>query len=145
VEVEVFVATTPKRIARYASRGRTGNCGYVAGRKLTTDSYAMDEGRANDRAFPSPRSSHRSSLSSPRSGSTLRQLQWLALSPLPASSFPCAPRPPHSTRRSREAPGHLPKPPRNLAYVDHRHSCSLLHSLPPLSTLINCQLQSSQL
>jgi hypothetical protein len=36
-----------KRITRYASRGRSGNGGHVAGRKLTTDSYAIEEGHAD--------------------------------------------------------------------------------------------------
>jgi hypothetical protein len=36
-----------KRITRCASRGMPGNSGHVAGRKLKTDNYAMEEDHAN--------------------------------------------------------------------------------------------------
>ena len=66
---------TFKRITGYTSRGRSKNGGHAAGRKLTTDSYAMDEGHANGGVFASPRSSPRSSSSSSGSGSIFEPLQ----------------------------------------------------------------------
>jgi len=86
---------TCKRTTRYASRGWRGNGGYAAGRKFTSDSYAMEEGHANGGIFTSPRASPRSSSSSSRSGSTLKPLQRLTLGLLPGSLSPSrAPRPP---------------------------------------------------
>ena len=85
---------TCKRIARYASRGRYGNGGHAAGRKFTTEGYAMEEGHVNGGVFTSPRSSPRSSLSSSRSGSTFKPLQRFGLGLLPRSSSPSrGPRP----------------------------------------------------
>ena len=85
---------TYKRVTRYASRGRSGNGGSVSGRKFTTDSYAMEEGHVNGGVFTSPHSSPRSSLSSPRPGSTFKSLQRFNLGLLPGSSTPSrAPRP----------------------------------------------------
>ena len=66
---------TFKRITRHTSRGRHGNGGYTAGRKITSESYAMEEGHANGIIFASPRSSPRSSLSSTRSSSNFKTLQ----------------------------------------------------------------------
>jgi Golgi apyrase len=86
---------TFKRITRYALRGRSGNGGHVAGRKLTTDSYAMEEGHANGGVFTSSHSSPHSSLSNSKSGSTFKPLQRLTLGLIPGSSSPsCPPRPP---------------------------------------------------
>ena len=77
---------TFKRIGRYASRGRPGNGGYTAGRKITSDSYAMEEGCASGELFTSPRSSPRSSLSNTRSSSTFKPLQRFTVNLLPGSS-----------------------------------------------------------
>ena len=88
------VRATYKWITRYASKGRSGNGGSVPGRKFTTDSYAMEEGQVNGGVFTSPRSSPRSSLSSPRPGSTFKSLQRFNLGLLPGSSTPShTPRP----------------------------------------------------
>ena len=73
--VEVFLTGYVQEDPGYASKGGSKNGGYVAGRKLTTDSYAMDEGHANGGVFASPRSSPRSSSPSLRPGSTLKPLQ----------------------------------------------------------------------
>ena len=86
---------TLKRITRCASRGRYGNGGYAAGRKHTPDTYAMEEGHADGGVFTSPRSSPRSSSSSPRPGSAFKPLQRLTHGLLPGPSSPSrAPRPP---------------------------------------------------
>ena len=66
---------TFKWITRYASRGRHGNGGYTAGRKITSESYTMEEGHANGIIPASPRSSLRSSLSSTRSSPNFKTLQ----------------------------------------------------------------------
>ena len=79
---------TCKRVARYASRGRPGNGGYAPGRKITSDSYAMEEGYTNGQVFASPRSSPRSSLSTARSSSTF---QRFTVGLLPGSSSPSRP------------------------------------------------------
>ena len=107
---------TFKRIRRYTLRGRSGTGGHAAGRKLTTDSYAMEEGHANGGVFTSPHSSPRSSLSNSRSGSTFKPLQRLTLGPIPGSSSPSRPpRPPAlntslSRSSSRGFPQASPKP-----------------------------------
>ena len=82
---------TFKRIARYASRGRPGNGGYAAGKKLTSDTYAMEEGYTNGKIFASPRSSPRSSLSNVRASSTFNPLQRFTVGLLPGSSSPSRP------------------------------------------------------
>ena len=113
---------TFKRIARYTSRGRYGNGGYMTGRKGTPDGYAMEEGYANGGVFTSPRASPRSSSSSSRSGSTFKLQRLNGL--LPGSSSPSrVPRPPvlntsisRSSSRGMTQGSSKPSPSRSFSF-----------------------------
>jgi golgi apyrase len=133
---------TFKRVARYASRGRPGNGGYTAGRKITSDSYAMEEGWANGEVFTSPRSSPRSSLSNTRSSSTFKPLQRLTVGLLPGSSpHPRTSRPSAiNTSLTRSSSWGLsqgsskPSPSRSSSYPP---PASLSNSVSPSSSIPN--------
>jgi Golgi apyrase len=151
---------TFKRITRYASRGRSGNGGHGAGRKLTTDSYAMEEGHANGGVFTSPHSSPRSSLSNSRSGSTFKPLQRLTLGLIPGSSSPSRPpRPPalntslsRSSSRGFAQASPKPSPRRSSSFplpgplsASLSSSSSIPNHSPPNSTPGSSLTQSTSL
>lgn len=130
---------TLKRIARYGSRGRHGNGGYTAGRKVTADSYAMEEGHASGEALASPRSSPRSSLSSSRSGSNFKPLQRFTAGILPGSSSPSRP-----TRPSAINTGITRSPSWGLPHGSSRPSPNRSSSFP-LPAPLSASLSASSL